>query len=90
MNCGYCMCKTCMKQFNNCIHCSDCIRENKQVHDIWYCPKYMRKEHLRNYNLCEEVYGRGYDTAGNYHWYGTYTGHHVIEKETVVIVEEEE
>lgn len=24
--------------------------------------------------VCEEVYGRGYDTAGNYHWYGTYTG----------------
>lgn len=28
--------------------------------------------------VCEEVYERGYDTAGNYHWHGTYTGHHVI------------
>jgi len=26
----------------------------------------------------EEVYEQGYDTAGNYHWYGTLTGHHII------------
>lgn len=26
----------------------------------------------------EEVFWRGYDTAGNYHWHGTETGHHVI------------
>lgn len=29
----------------------------------------------------EEVFWRGYDTAGNYHWYGTETGHHVIPSE---------
>lgn len=28
--------------------------------------------------VCEEVYGREYDTAGNYHWHGTYTGEHMI------------
>ena len=26
----------------------------------------------------EEVYRQEYDTAGNYHWYGTLTGHHII------------
>ena len=31
--------------------------------------------------VTEEVYGRGYDTAGNYHWYGVYTGHHIMSKE---------
>ena len=24
----------------------------------------------------EEVYREYYDTAGNYHWFGTMTGHH--------------
>ncbi len=29
----------------------------------------------------EEVYATGYDTAGNYHWTGTQSGHHIIKKE---------
>ena len=28
--------------------------------------------------VCEEVYWEEYDTAGNYHWHGTYTGHHIV------------
>lgn len=31
-----------------------------------------------SFNCSEEVYGQHYDTAGNFHWYGTKTGHHVI------------
>ena len=29
----------------------------------------------------EEVYAQGYDTGGNYHWHGVYSGHHVIKKQ---------
>ncbi len=29
----------------------------------------------------EEVYASGFDTAGNYHWTGTQSGHHIIKKE---------
>lgn len=29
----------------------------------------------------EEVYAQGYDTGGNYHWHGVYSGHHVIRKQ---------
>ena len=32
----------------------------------------------KRYPVCEKVYREEYDTAGNYHWYGTHTGHHVI------------
>ena len=28
--------------------------------------------------VCEEVFNEYYDTAGNYHWQGTYTGCHDI------------
>lgn len=28
--------------------------------------------------VCEEVYWEEYDTAGNFHWHGTDTGHHVV------------
>ena len=31
-----------------------------------------------SWDHAEEVYGQGYDTAGNYHYYGTHTGHHVV------------
>ena len=30
----------------------------------------------------EEVYAKGYDTAGNYHWIGTQTGEHIIPADT--------
>lgn len=29
----------------------------------------------------EEVYAQGYDTAGNYHWTGTYNGKHIVKAE---------
>lgn len=29
----------------------------------------------------EEVYREGYDTAGNYHIYGVYSGHTVVKNE---------
>ena len=32
---------------------------------------------LKRMNV-EEVYWSEHDTAGNYHWHGTETGHHVI------------
>ena len=32
-------------------------------------------------NGYEEVYDSGYDTAGNYHIYGTFSGHTVIKAE---------
>ena len=35
----------------------------------------------QRFPVCEEVYGREYDTAGNYHWYGTYTGHHEVKSD---------
>ena len=35
---------------------------------------------MKTFSGCEEVYGRGYDTAGNYHWFGTETGEHCIPK----------
>lgn len=49
----YCMCATCEYQLNNsgkgcCSGCADCMREKQQVHDVWTCTKYMRKEILRN------------------------------------------
>lgn len=52
----YCMCSTCFYQINNsgrecCTTCVDCAREGKQVHDVWSCTKYMRKEYLRNAEL---------------------------------------
>ena len=31
--------------------------------------------------MLEEVFWKGTDTAGNYHWHGTETGHHVIPKQ---------
>ena len=42
----YCMCATCFYQ-NDCSNCADCMSNNNQIHDIWSCTKYMRKEHLR-------------------------------------------
>ena len=30
------------------------------------------------FNGAEEVYREYYDTAGNYHWFGTVTGHHTV------------
>ena len=47
--CGYgeyCMCATCHYQ-KDCVYCKDCEEAQKQMHDIWTCTKYMRKEHLR-------------------------------------------
>lgn len=29
----------------------------------------------------EEVYRQEYDSAGNYHWWGVHSGHHVIRRE---------
>lgn len=34
--------------------------------------------------VCEEVYWEEYDTAGNYHWHGTDTGHHVVKARSMV------
>lgn len=53
MDCGHCMCKTCEYQLNNtgkecCSGCDDCMREQKQVHDVWSCTKYERKDYLRS------------------------------------------
>lgn len=31
-----------------------------------------------NNNIKEEVYSRYFDSAGNFHWIGTKTGHHII------------
>ena len=30
------------------------------------------------FNGVEEVHREYYDTAGNYHWFGTMTGHHIV------------
>lgn len=35
----------------------------------------------RPFGGTEEVYEKYYDTAGNYHYTGTITGHHVIKKD---------
>ena len=49
-------------------------------------PKITEEEltfHSKNWESIkgyEEVYARGYDTGGNYHWSGVYSGHHVIKK----------
>lgn len=43
----YCMCATCSFQNDCSSNCADCMSNNKQIHDIWSCTKYMRKEHLR-------------------------------------------
>ena len=49
----YCMCQTCQYQQgckeDNCNYCFDCLREKKQIHDVWHCTRYMRKEQLRTY-----------------------------------------
>lgn len=42
----YCMCATCHYQ-EDCSYCADCTEAQKQMHDVWTCTKYMRKEHLR-------------------------------------------
>ena len=42
----YCMCATCHYQ-EDCSYCTDCTESQKQIHDIWSCTKYMRKECLR-------------------------------------------
>ena len=52
----YCMCQTCKYQmdkdsYNLCSGCEDCIHNDRQMHDIWACTKYERKEHLRTWTL---------------------------------------
>ena len=42
----YCMCATCHYQ-EDCYYCADCTEAKKQMHDIWTCTKYMRKEYMR-------------------------------------------
>lgn len=42
----YCMCATCTYK-EKCDECGDCLRGKKQIHDIWTCTKYERKEELR-------------------------------------------
>lgn len=37
-----CMCNSCKYQ-KVCKLCSDCLREKKQIHDVWSCTKYERK-----------------------------------------------
>lgn len=32
----------------------------------------------------EEVYRDYYDSAGNYHWFGVVTGHHVVRMDSLV------
>ena len=36
---------------------------------------------LPAYAFSEQVYGRHFDTAGNYHYFGTFSGEHVIKAE---------
>jgi len=42
----YCLCATCHYQ-EDCADCADCTEAQEQMHDIWTCTKYMRKERLR-------------------------------------------
>ena len=52
-----------------------CVKNNGRECDG--CGDCQREKHTES----EEVYDQYYDTAGNYHWTGTKTGHHVILKE---------
>jgi len=48
----YCLCGTCRyrtiesEKRNCCCQCVDCLRENRQVHDISACRKYERMKEL--------------------------------------------
>ena len=44
----------------------------------FYNNIYDKWESTKGY---EEVYAWGYDTGGNYHWHGVYSGHHIIKKQ---------
>lgn len=37
-------------------------------------------------NGAEEVYCEYYDTAGNYHWFGTMNGHHIWIAESIIFL----
>ena len=57
----------------------DYIITNSEITiDEFYNNIYNNWESTKGY---EEVYGQGYDSVGNYHWYGVYSGHHVIKKQ---------
>ena len=62
----YCLCATCEHRLNKssklrCYDCEDCMREQKQVHDVWSCSRYERSIYLRKYlgkptfEQCKEV-----------------------------------
>lgn len=51
-----------------------CVKNNGRECD---CCGECQSQRARE-PVYEEVYGKYYDSAGNYHWTGTKTGHHVI------------
>ena len=51
------------------------IKEYDKVEELTSHSKNW--ESIKGY---EEVYARGHDTVGNYHWSGVYSGHQVIKK----------
>lgn len=54
------------------------ITNNEVTIDEFYSNTYNNWESTKGY---EEVYARGHDTGGNYHWHGVYSGHHIIKKQ---------
>ncbi len=54
---------------DRCVMCGDIIPEGRQVCPICEAGAYT-----------EEVYLMYTDTAGNFQWRGTHTGHHVIRR----------
>lgn len=54
------------------------ITNNEVTIDEFYNNNYNNWDSIKGY---EEVYAQGYDTGGNYHWHGVYSGHHVIKKQ---------
>ncbi len=54
------------------------ITNSEVTVDEFYNNIYNNWESIKGY---EEVYAQGYDTGGNYHWHGVYSGHHVIKKQ---------
>lgn len=60
---------------------ADAIRKNAIDTGINFY-RILENGQYKRLNCVEEVFARGYDTAGNYHWNGTVTGEHVVREKS--------
>ena len=60
-------------------YCNDCVKAIQAESEVsQQSLQAYGFNNRHNSTSCEEVYDCGYDTAGNYHMYGSFSGHTVI------------